>query len=495
FQSVSSTVAPGSSGNISSPIETQHLLGVRHGCHASLHDGEFGCVEEVYQDQHSWKTSKAAIDDEIRRLRQQLFLLKDLRKHLHEKRPNIDESDYDEYDLEEELDLLGLGEKVYEDLDEDYVNPGSVEEPSNFDHDMKQTDELGVEVVEGSVDTDKDTDITSVTSITHTSVPAVTHLKANSTELSRDIHGGAFDLSYEDYHSSEDVPSTTETEVTTQTFNLQDVLDNKTPEDFTGLEEDIRETEHKHTVSDLSSRRHQKKKKFEGFGIESKRDKGRIHEILSVNTGQSSKVPVRNKYIYPVAGLSKGAPHPIENETTRPICWCNKRMAMKLALHQEREQKRAERLKLKEERMRRREHKQKKRDKKVTLSECNFTKLNCYTHDNDHWRTPPLWRDGSFCFCMNAANNTYWCLRTINETENLMYCEFITGLVTYYDLNIDPYQLRNVAFTLSNTRLAELHEQLERLRTCSGADHCDNLETVHEQHSLHNQVGKASQLK
>ena len=39
----------------------------------------------------------------------------------------------------------------------------------------------------------------------------------------------------------------------------------------------------------------------------------------------------------------------------------------------------------------------------------------------------------------------------------------------------DPYQLRNVAFTLSNSRLAELHHRLERLRVCVGPDQCDDL--------------------
>lgn len=62
--------------------------------------------------------------------------------------------------------------------------------------------------------------------------------------------------------------------------------------------------------------------------------------------------------------------------------------------------------------------------------------MNCYRHDNDHWRTAPFWTAGPFCFCMSTSNNTYNCVRTINATHNLLYCEFITGLITYYNLRI-----------------------------------------------------------
>ncbi len=62
--------------------------------------------------------------------------------------------------------------------------------------------------------------------------------------------------------------------------------------------------------------------------------------------------------------------------------------------------------------------------------------INCFSHNNDHWKTAPLWTDGPFCACVNSNTNTYSCVRTINATHNYLYCEFVSGIITYYNLKV-----------------------------------------------------------
>ncbi|KAL0104074.1 hypothetical protein PUN28_017043 [Cardiocondyla obscurior] len=136
----------------------------------------------------------------------------------------------------------------------------------------------------------------------------------------------------------------------------------------------------------------------------------------------------------------------------------------------EKEIAREERRRLKEERLKKKEKKLKKKAK--LEKECLTEKMNCFEHDNDHWRTAPLWNAGPFCFCMNANNNTYSCIRTINKTHDFLYCEFTTGLVTYYNLRLDPFEQWNRASSLTPTEKSYLHDQLEHLKGCKGTWDC-----------------------
>jgi len=95
-------------------------------------------------------------------------------------------------------------------------------------------------------------------------------------------------------------------------------------------------------------------------------------------------------------------------------------------------------------------------------------KMNCFSHDNNHWKTEPKWTGGPFCACTNSNNNTYWCVRTINSTHNYLYCEYVTGMITFFDMRVDPHQLRNVFQTLTDDEVNYMHGQVRELRNWSG---------------------------
>ncbi|XP_059048976.1 extracellular sulfatase SULF-1 homolog [Achroia grisella] len=162
--------------------------------------------------------------------------------------------------------------------------------------------------------------------------------------------------------------------------------------------------------------------------------------------------------------------HPlyIENED-KHVCYCEENRKTRGPSHSywEAAQKARElRRKLKAQKLRKKMRKAKKKAELEKL--CESERMNCFRHDNEHWRTAPLWTAGPFCFCMSASNNTYNCVRTINATHNLLYCEFVTGLVTYYNLRIDPFETQNRVKYLTAAEKDYFHNQLQQLLSCRG---------------------------
>lgn len=124
----------------------------------------------------------------------------------------------------------------------------------------------------------------------------------------------------------------------------------------------------------------------------------------------------------------------------------------------------------KEERIRFRKHKKRE-------EVCHHERMTCFEHNNDHWRTAPKWHGGPFCFCMNANNNTYSCLRTINSLHNFLYCEFTTGFITFYNLRLDPFELQNRFDQLKSNEKVYLHGLLQRMIACKGINCTAHLDT------------------
>lgn len=74
------------------------------------------------------------------------------------------------------------------------------------------------------------------------------------------------------------------------------------------------------------------------------------------------------------------------------------------------------------------------------------------------------------CVCEDAWNNTYSCVRSLSQSEDMMYCEFADkeAFVELYDVKKDPAQLNNIVKGASPKFLKAKHNRLVDLVLCSG---------------------------
>lgn len=118
--------------------------------------------------------------------------------------------------------------------------------------------------------------------------------------------------------------------------------------------------------------------------------------------------------------------------------------------------------------------KPKKKGEILRQSGCKAQGMSCFYHDSTHWKTPPLWAADPVCACTNNQNNSYWCIRTLNGTHNLLYCEYVTGFLEFFDMrpSKDPYQLTNAVRHLKGSRQDVLSKEVRWMKVCYGASQC-----------------------
>ena len=118
--------------------------------------------------------------------------------------------------------------------------------------------------------------------------------------------------------------------------------------------------------------------------------------------------------------------------------------------------------------------------------------MACWTEGNEKLQPGPF-KGGLLCSCQDSINNTYACIRRVNGGsprassldssklssmnglgENFLYCKF-SGNPTfeeYYDIDEDPWQLKNAMDTLDVEQRDYLRQKLKKFVACSGTDSC-----------------------
>nr|CAD7456433.1 unnamed protein product [Timema tahoe] len=467
--------------------ETNEIPG---GC--MVYPGGVNCSNVVYEDPRVWRSSRNNVEEQIRKLRMQLDTLKEIRRHLRAKRPQ--HSSYDASN--EEDDNEEEGDKELESIDEELEvdqEDEIVEEQTEADDELTKLD---TREKTNTTDSEKDGEQEEAVKLNFdTERPHHHHHPHhNGSRKGRRRHKTTTTTAVPpDAESTAPLSSTTHI---TDRNKLEETLYDEDVKNFVTTQAPS-SNPHRHNhglhTSSLAPR-------F-GENITSESPAILVTEdslnslpfdnITTTTPRQQPTTSLSNNKVnlgssrievtvfQPNRGQQSTKPSASVDNHEQHTCFCEPDI---LTRREEKEMAKEARRRIKEERLKKKERKQKKKEKMD--KECLFEKMNCFNHDNDHWKTAPLWSEGPFCFCMNANNNTYSCLRTINATHNFLYCEFVTGLITFYNLRIDPFEQWNRVHSLTKEELSYLSDQLTQLRACRGTKQCTVGGASHAQMSL-----------
>lgn len=413
-----------------------------------LISGKVNCSNEIYQDRKTWRQSRHYIDNEIQRLRQKLDNLKEIRRHLKYSRPSISHNDIYNFSrtiehAEEKSELLShLDLEALPNLEEIATAHEHIEESVIALNNTRSNHQFTSEP-SSNKNTKKRKRPETDNSHYENKRRKVKHSQRNTTEPD-----SFYNVTTEQNYSLNNVEDYNATEATSSTNHHRHHHRHKHFNATTEYPQTAESTSQSSAPSTLVT---------SSVGIPTQSIPRRNHIDVTITNRISENKTHTIPKLQPVTNGDTERPH--KNE----YCHCESE-----ELHQpsEKEIARLNKQRIKDERIRKRERKQRKKAK--LKKECLSEKMNCFSHDNDHWRTAPLWVAGPFCFCMNANNNTYSCIRTINATHNFLYCEFTTGLITYYNLRIDPFELQNRFDQLRPEERSYLHEKLKILMNCKG---------------------------
>ncbi|CAH2268765.1 jg23787 [Pararge aegeria aegeria] len=476
-------------------------------------NGTVNCSQVIYNDLKAWHTNRLSLEDQIRQLRTKLEDLKEIKRHLKISKPAVEVQTINPSYTIKNLDNKTF---VHNNHTKDNFRKNRIHRiksknrnVTSFDKKFRQSNEYIIPTVNANTKDDifniqLKSDTTTETIVHFVNISDQTETATNHSLVLDELpklsittnlvttEANFIDqntIDYKDTHTSGtdanlDIATTEFTKPPEVTSPKQTKPNENPTTNWKPTTSDILSTLHfytsaaddfisSHKLNPTQKPHHQAnrpkqqgKHKTNTATLGPTRFDASEYEQINPNKGDTNNNGIFSKPF----DIFQRRLHPlfIENED-KHVCYCEENRKIKPVVNtylEAAQRLRDERRKLKEQRLKKKLRKAKKKAELERL--CESERMNCFRHDNEHWRTAPLWTAGPFCFCMSSSNNTYNCVRTINATHNLLYCEFVTGLITYYNLRIDPFETQNRVKHLTASEKEYFHNQLHQLLNCRG---------------------------